>query len=31
LILSYVPCGTTFFRTSSSFRLYGRPSTIFLS
>jgi hypothetical protein len=31
LILSYVRCGTTFFWTNSSFRFYGRPSTIFFA
>ena len=31
LILSYVAFGTTFLLTSSSFRLYGRFSTIFLA
>ena len=31
LILSYVACGTIFLRTSSSLRLYGRPSMIFFA
>src|SRR5262245_50932220 len=31
LILSYVACGTIFFLVRSSFRAYGRPSTIFFA